>query len=374
MKDKRMKASLLILVFLGVVLFVSELTEKPVVEAGSSDNVSGYAWSDTIGWISFNCTDTSSCGSVDYGVNVNEDTGDLSGYAWSDTIGWVSFNGSDLSGCPSGTCEANLSDGKLTGWAKALSADNNGWDGFIRLHDSGDSPDYGVTASDGEFSGYAWGSDVVGWVDFNSEFGTVVFSDITPSVAINATPNPVEKGGDVIITWEVENVQSCTASGDWSGSKDSSDGSHQETVGPINSNSEFVLSCESVTGTEEVEVQVSVLDEDFSLLKLNNIELQLVASGGDSTETTITVDPVSGFDSTVQLSAESEIGGATYNFSDNELNNHEYENGSTFSVSVPDLIPEGTYPITVKGSSAGLERSVTVNLFVNRSFPSFEEF
>lgn len=69
-------------------LFFSFQNSK-VVEAGIDDNVSGYAWSENIGWISFNST--SSGGGIDYGVDVDISTGDFSGYAWSENIGWISF-------------------------------------------------------------------------------------------------------------------------------------------------------------------------------------------------------------------------------------------------------------------------------------------
>ena len=55
----------------------------------------------------------------------------------------------------------------LVGWLKALSggsAQSGGWDGWIHLHGTG----YGVELQeDSTFSGYAWGSDVIGWLDFS---------------------------------------------------------------------------------------------------------------------------------------------------------------------------------------------------------------
>src|SRR5512133_3036518 len=72
-----------------------------IARAGAGDALSGYAWSENIGWISFNCTNNNSCGtSGNYGVNVS--TTNLSGYAWSENIGWITFNSAELSGCPSG--------------------------------------------------------------------------------------------------------------------------------------------------------------------------------------------------------------------------------------------------------------------------------
>ncbi len=104
---------------------------------------------------------------VNYGVNKNSD-GTLTGYAWSSNIGWIKFGG--LSGFPTGdgtqAQNANINGNNLKGWAKALSADDNGWDGWISLSGSG----YGISFSSatGYFSGYAWGGDVVGWISFNS--------------------------------------------------------------------------------------------------------------------------------------------------------------------------------------------------------------
>lgn len=56
--------------------------------------LSGYAWNDAIGWISFQST-----GGPSYGVTVSTTTGDFSGWAWNDVVGWFSFNCADLSAC-----------------------------------------------------------------------------------------------------------------------------------------------------------------------------------------------------------------------------------------------------------------------------------
>lgn len=123
----------------------------------TAGDVDGYLWSETIGWISMS--------GPGYGITI-DDEGLLSGYAWSENIGWVSAEASDLAGCPSAPCEARMEETDMRGWLKALAANGNGWDGFISL--SGTTPDYGPTLDElaGTFSGFAWGSDVVGWVDF----------------------------------------------------------------------------------------------------------------------------------------------------------------------------------------------------------------
>jgi hypothetical protein len=144
----RQVAPLLLLVaIIAVALFFNPVSST----AGSAGDLSGWAWSDNIGWISFSCEDLKTCGKVLYGMKVS-DGGNLSGYAWSENIGWVSVE--------SGT---KLQNGVMFGWLRALSGDGRGWDGRISLNGS----NYGVTESNGILSGFAWGSDVVGWVDFS---------------------------------------------------------------------------------------------------------------------------------------------------------------------------------------------------------------
>lgn len=159
----RLAVILFVVVFLSYYFAPSPLAPR-ASEGSESDTLSGYAWSDTIGWLSFNCIDSGSCATSNYGVTVSQTTGDLSGYAWSDNVGWFSFQGADVADCPEAPCTPNVDrgTGAVTGWFKALSggtAGSGGWDGFVRLN--------GVTASDSSFSGYAWGSDVTGWVDMS---------------------------------------------------------------------------------------------------------------------------------------------------------------------------------------------------------------
>lgn len=148
--------------------------------AGAEHNLVGWAWSDNIGWISFNSTNDHDPNTVgvqvspyNYGVHMAAN-GDLCGdsacatpgYAWSPNIGWIQFGG--LSSFPSGSgtqsVNAAVNGTNLQGWARALSNDG-AWDGWISL--SGAGPSYGVSLFGNTFSGYAWGSDVVGWISFD---------------------------------------------------------------------------------------------------------------------------------------------------------------------------------------------------------------
>lgn len=133
----------------------------------ASNNLIGYAWSDTIGWIKM-FPDGDDSYTISYGVSFNDSTGVFSGYAWSDNIGWIDFTpSSGYPESPSHGVELEVDD-TVTGWARALSgADEvDGWDGWIKMSDSGEG--YGVSLGEGSFDGYAWGSDVVGWIDFDA--------------------------------------------------------------------------------------------------------------------------------------------------------------------------------------------------------------
>src|SRR3989344_1840935 len=144
------------------------------VWAGIGDNVSGYAWSENIGWINFNCTNLGACGTTNYGVTINSTNGNFSGYAWSENIGWINFAPAgpypaspnyysclDLPGA--GQACHGIGNYNVGGWARALSY-GGGWDGWIKLRGT----TYGVSIDNGtgDFSGYAWSDAVIGWIKF----------------------------------------------------------------------------------------------------------------------------------------------------------------------------------------------------------------
>lgn len=183
--EQYIKQSLVVALLLLSAVAISYLGGSRVkdVKAGSQHNLSGYAWSENVGWLSFNCTNTSSCTTSDYGVNIDTSTGNFTGYAWSDSIGWVSFNSTHTSSCPTAPCQANLNwtTGAVVGWAKAIGA-TGGWDGWIRLSGlTTGATAYGVSKSGNTFTGYAWGSDVVGWLNWgvSGSYGGV---SLTPSL------------------------------------------------------------------------------------------------------------------------------------------------------------------------------------------------
>jgi len=251
-----------------------------------STALAGWAWSDTIGWISMNCAQASgsTCATSNYNITMNAN-GTLSGYAWSDTLGWISAN--ETAGCPSGTCQPSVQGGQLTGWLRACGGKNDtttsptnqtvpnntctgwtrtdGWDGWISLSGASGSVSWGVTynSSTGAFGGYAWGSAVVGWVDFsqvhtaqclastyckNSQQVCVVDPNTcgetcstcqftcqsgacyfpATSGTFTAVPSVVKAGDTVTISWNIQNVKNCSVTGD------NGDGPWTKGAGPDN--------------------------------------------------------------------------------------------------------------------------------------------
>ncbi len=264
-----------ILSLLVVITVLGSLTlYTHTVRSSALQNMSGYAWGGDwtdqnnngiqelnpnnvpyeptggVGWISFNCTSGGNCGSNDYGVNI-EANGDLVGYAWSSNYGWLKFGG--LGGFPSwtgvSTGNARLNGNQLEGWARfcagaadPISCDgtvsnpsNGGWDGWLSLK----GPGYGVTLepSTGILSGFAWGGNdggknIVGWVNFSTDFSDVIYIPVTgPTVTLSASPVSVPTGGHTTLSWQGANLitssTGCTAVGPdgWDGARPSPNGS-----------------------------------------------------------------------------------------------------------------------------------------------------
>lgn len=173
-----------LVVIIAGVFWISayEVKGAPSPAPSGSVIVSGYAWSENIGWIEFD----PSFGGVFYDLATKK----LSGYAWSENIGWIKFDG--LSSYPDslrGSVATVDAGGFLFGWIRAcagtatgdcstMTSRADGWDGWISLSrkPSGTGFDYGVkidlvpaSQTYGDFSGYAWGSDLVGWIKFNCQ-------------------------------------------------------------------------------------------------------------------------------------------------------------------------------------------------------------
>ncbi len=79
--------------------------------------------------------------------------------------------------------------------------------------------------------------------------------DVPPTVQLTASSQSVLPGGSVQLNWTSSDADTCTASGDWSGSKSTSG---SQTVGPIASDQTYILSCSNDAGSRSDEVNVTV--------------------------------------------------------------------------------------------------------------------
>jgi hypothetical protein len=259
----------------------------------SGGNVTGWAWSETIGWISLNGADTDTCTTQTYGLNISGGT--VTGYAWSENIGWIQFGG--LSGFPTGggttPSNATVVGSNVVGWARATSYSDAqaGWDGWIALSGT----DYGLTITGNALLGWAWGDTNLGWIDFSAGYAcgatygyyctandrhhrdlscnidTVggvpeTCSYLCTSGACVPPPNPtgtlsggkaltvapsfIRPGQTVTVTWGTQDTTSCTVTENNAAITDSWTGLNgTQTSSPISTNTTYTLSCTGGGGT-----------------------------------------------------------------------------------------------------------------------------
>jgi len=210
------------LVFLILVAWFCSKTEIKRVSADATKNMSGMAWSSNIGWISFNNSTTG--GAVDYGVDLNIDTGEIEddSWAWSSGVGWLNFNPfrpagdgglglniANLPPIPGGDSyqhdvEWDQATNEFRGWAKFNALpDDQGW---VRFQPNAGNAFFGLWGvnysgvCDGnllKIIGYAWSSDF-GWISFDdSNMGGPIPYGVRLNVGIVApTLNSVVAGPD----------------------------------------------------------------------------------------------------------------------------------------------------------------------------------
>ncbi|OGY50338.1 MAG: hypothetical protein A3J65_00120 [Candidatus Buchananbacteria bacterium RIFCSPHIGHO2_02_FULL_45_11b] len=172
----------------------------------------GWAWADTIGWVSLNnqtCAPkyldpdlAGICGGIDPGIDYQavataNDT--IEGWAWSDNAGWICFGLTCNETCEGGAClapygnlettlDTNDSDTEnppLLGWARILSLGDDGWISLNCLNDDVcGASDYQVRLGNSSFGkdanketrltlkGWAW-NDYLGWLRFDPEIANL---------------------------------------------------------------------------------------------------------------------------------------------------------------------------------------------------------
>lgn len=186
---------------------------------------------------------------------------------------------------PSAVNAKMQSDRKLVGWAKAVIADGNGWDGWISLAATGHGD--GITVdSSGNFQGYVWGGEVVGWINFCQSQGcvslappcattagnvcsnstTVQTTDVwcavtttactssqvcsngscissKPQGTLTVTPLRIRKNATVQISWTAINATSCSVTGSYLGGTLGPYTNSPSTSAPVPAPTTFTLSC-----------------------------------------------------------------------------------------------------------------------------------
>jgi hypothetical protein len=77
------------------------------------------------------------------------------------------------------------------------------------------------------------------------------------TISLSSNIASVANNGSITLSWSSGNADSCTASGDWSGSKITSG---SQTISSITSNSSYVLNCTGTSGTSNDTVNLTVIN------------------------------------------------------------------------------------------------------------------
>ncbi len=191
---------------------------QPGTFGGSNSTLYYWTASQAMGWISMASTNANS-GGGSYGVTLDPVTGKFSGYAWSELGGWVDFaptatppsnaNTTAQTAFVDPTCLADKTRTcPVKGWIRFVNgaSGSSSWDGWVNMEiftTSTINPAFpnklGVTLlpeANGvrKFWGFAWGSDVVGLVNFDK--AQVELTDVCPDTTFAQTSNPKNTGID----------------------------------------------------------------------------------------------------------------------------------------------------------------------------------
>ena len=311
------KISFLLVTVALILVGTYSVTNNKSVEGQSSCTgtpLTGFMWSDNVGWISVsseNDHDPSTAGvqksTISYSVK-KESNGDLCGYAWAADkdsagntvgIGWIKFG--DLSNFPTETNnaggDARVGSGNvLEGWARAcagmtdpvtgsLTAVNNscsgtsrtdGWDGWISLKGANYVTTLSSTASafctsndcPSPPNDFAWGSDVVGWINTNGV-------SVTDALSVSCTVAPDKISKNESATWTaVPSGGTSPYTYSWSG--------HAEILGKTGVTEEVIYPNDG-TYNATVTVTDSAGNSETSAQCTNGVDTGIKVGGGDVT-------------------------------------------------------------------------------------------
>ncbi len=155
------------------------------------------------------------------------------------------------------------------------------------------APNLDSCSAAGDWSGVkaTSGNELVGPLTSNSTFALTcygtkgayfeqvdvsVVSSLPPTVSLAANPANVIVGGSTVLTWTSTNATSCTATGDWSGNRNLND---TETLGPINTNRSYMLTCTGNGGTASDSVTVTASAPSAPIVNLSANPLNVAYDG-----------------------------------------------------------------------------------------------
>ncbi|MEY2671938.1 MAG: hypothetical protein RL687_355, partial [Candidatus Parcubacteria bacterium] len=168
----------------------------------SAAELFGSAWSGNVGWITFNCATNNTCGvnnSTKYNVNITDTTGYLFGYAWNDNVGWIRFDPSVP--CPGAGCSSGRFARALSGTGSISTGGTAEFTGWIDFNNVTIPSNY--VNGRRNLSGYAWGGDVIGWIDMDG----VYVAEPAKSVTLAPSGSTVAAGSNVTLSWTAPGYQ-----------------------------------------------------------------------------------------------------------------------------------------------------------------------
>ncbi len=99
-----------------------------------------------------------------------------------------------------------------------------------------------------------------------------------PTVTLTASPDSVVPGGSAVLVWSSSDASSCAASGAWSGTRDLSG---SESVGPLNADTSYTLSCSGAGGSDSATVTITADGEPGQSALLLFEDFESYSDGAD---------------------------------------------------------------------------------------------
>jgi hypothetical protein len=158
----------------------------------------------------------------------------------------------------------------------------------------------------------------------------------TPSVTLTSNLNTVAQDGGVTLSWTSNNVDSCMASGDWSGSRATSGSANR---GNLTSDKTYILTCSGAGGSVSDSVSVTVVAPSAPIVNIT-ANPQSVSYGG----------------STQLQWSSSNVDTCTAS------GNWSGSRNTSGSVNRNNLTSEKTYILTCSGAGGSASDSVTVSV------------